>query len=303
MPHGEPILSYGYLGVDFFFLLSGFILAGAHGATFATRYARGDHLKFLRRRSWRLLPLHWSVLAVVAITTLIFGQLSGRGSLLQEFALLNAWFPGSAELNGPDWSLSTEWAANLAFPLLAYMTLSPTRPGQQRAILSVILSVAGLLFCAFRHQGSLDTTTPPFALIRCFAEFSIGMILYRFRNRVSVLNSDRTLAVLTTGLAILIVLRASNVVTVSVMAAGLVGVAGNRSRFSSFLSIPAVHWLGKISFSIYLVHLPLLLLVRQTFVGNDPLTIAMVCATAIPTVLAISAVTHRYIEMRFVNGL
>jgi peptidoglycan/LPS O-acetylase OafA/YrhL len=303
MTHQLAFLSYGYLGVDFFFLLSGFILAGAHGATFAQGCAAADYLKFMRRRAWRIVPLHWAILAAIVGARLWSDGTVGPGALWQEFAMMNSWFPGSTEINGPDWSLSTEWAANIAFPLLAFMTLDGSKSGLTRTWIVIAAAICGLILCVVGHRGRLDHTETGFALIRCFAEFSLGMALYRFRDAAPVLKQDRTLLGLAVAALILIGLRFNDLATVTLMAAGLVGIAGNRGRVGQVLSMPVFHWLGQVSFSIYLVHLPILLLATQLVADKSPWGVVRTTAITVPTVLIVSALTYRFIESRFKGGI
>ena len=53
-----PVVSRGYLAVDFFFVLSGFILARAHGSNFQARLSLADYRDFVVKRAGRLFPLH-----------------------------------------------------------------------------------------------------------------------------------------------------------------------------------------------------------------------------------------------------
>jgi peptidoglycan/LPS O-acetylase OafA/YrhL len=303
MPHGLPFLSFGYLGVDFFFLLSGFILARAYGDRFARQWRGSDYLSFVRRRAWRLLPLHWTVLATVALSQLISVPSLDPGSMLQEFALMSAWYPRGMVINPPDWSLSAEWAANLIFPLLAFMMLDPSKSGRHRAILGVCAAFAALLLWTVFHHGSLDSTVAPFAVVRCICEFSTGMALFRFRAVAPALTSDRMLLLVIVGAAIAIGLRLNDLIAVIAMATGLVGVAGNRAWFSKLLSASPVHWLGKVSYSIYLVHFPVIVFVRHLLPANDFKDTLAVILISVPAVIAISALTYRHVELRFKDGL
>lgn len=109
------IVDRGYLGVDFFFLLSGYILAARHAREFTSGYRWADHLAFAIKRFGRLFPLHLAVLAVVVIGMRIRGEpsywwthIATEASLMHRWGVIHA---PRAALNGPDWSISTEWAA------------------------------------------------------------------------------------------------------------------------------------------------------------------------------------------------
>jgi peptidoglycan/LPS O-acetylase OafA/YrhL len=117
-------LPLGYVGVGFFFVLSGFILTwSAQSGTTARR--------FWWRRFARVYPLHLvTALAALALPVTAFRTTpAGVGANL---ALVQAWVPVEDvvySLNGVSWSLSNEAAFYLAFPVLVVVlgTLSHRR--------------------------------------------------------------------------------------------------------------------------------------------------------------------------------
>jgi peptidoglycan/LPS O-acetylase OafA/YrhL len=119
----KAVLDHGYLAVDLFFVISGYVLARAYGAALTQGAARG----FMRRRLIRLYPM---VLLGLAIGALIHGAagldlasvglLIVLGALFIPFPLTLDVFP----LNGPQWSLLWELVANLVYALIApWLTL------------------------------------------------------------------------------------------------------------------------------------------------------------------------------------
>jgi peptidoglycan/LPS O-acetylase OafA/YrhL len=118
----------GYLGVDGFFVLSGFVLAYGEPPR-----ALGEVPRFWARRVLRIYPVH---LATIALFAILLGAAAvagvtpndpsrfGVGALAQHLLLLHGW--GWAEnwaWNYPSWSISSEWAGYLAFPLLLALLL------------------------------------------------------------------------------------------------------------------------------------------------------------------------------------
>lgn len=119
------LLNRARLGVDVFFILSGFILTHV--------YLQGDRApnygRFLAARLARIYPAHLFILLAMLGLVLIapvfgvglepgrFNPVDFAGTLL----LVQAWFPreSMALWNGPAWSLSAEWFAYLAFPAYA----------------------------------------------------------------------------------------------------------------------------------------------------------------------------------------
>ncbi len=122
-------------GVDFFFLLSGFILATVYGARFSGPLNLREWVRFLVRRAGRLFPLNIAVIAVCVPIAYIAGRVYSPLQIAQELTLIQRWPVVTSNfqaINGPAWSISTEWLANIAFPGFVAITLMPhasMRPG------------------------------------------------------------------------------------------------------------------------------------------------------------------------------
>lgn len=111
---GLALIERARLAVDFFFILSGFILAHVYGRQIRT--GTYNHRRFLIARLARIYPAHLAMMVLMAFIVLVaiaLGQpfaadsysLPGFASAL---ALTHAWFPATVpnEWNGPSWSLS-----------------------------------------------------------------------------------------------------------------------------------------------------------------------------------------------------
>ncbi|MGY1845014.1 acyltransferase family protein [Modestobacter sp. SYSU DS0875] len=126
-----PLLDAGWLGVDLFFVLSGFVLAHSHVATLGRRPGVRATLHFYRARLARIWPTWLVVLAGVTVGLLVQRRLVGESpggasldaaSMLRQVLLVQVWDRADHSATGPvgpGWSLSAEWAAYLVFPLLA----------------------------------------------------------------------------------------------------------------------------------------------------------------------------------------
>lgn len=127
LPHSVvAVLAKGYLAVDFFFLLSGFVIWLSWGERLR-RGGIGAVPGFLWRRLARIWPLHLFMLGCAVALALLLLALGKHDAVHQPFAdlplhilLLQNWgFTDHLAWNDPSWSISTEWAAYLLFPLLA----------------------------------------------------------------------------------------------------------------------------------------------------------------------------------------
>ena len=142
--HGTGHPAGGWLGVDLFFVLSGFLittlLLEEHG-----RRGRVDILGFYGRRARRLLPAFFALLAVVlALTGSVFGVVAGVGyfsNVVQMGAPESAMPPALEHL----WSLAAEEQFYLVWPLVLF--------GLLRAKLTLALAVvfAGVAFTSIRQ--------------------------------------------------------------------------------------------------------------------------------------------------------
>ncbi len=184
LPWLRPVLGVGYLGVDGFFLLSGFALWLGYGSR-PPMDAAGVR-RFLLRRLAKIWPLHaLALFALAAVVGLAQAggaainepeRFSARDFLLQLF-LVNAWETTSRfSWNYPSWALSVEWAGYLAFPavLLALLRLrTPAVPAL------VAAAVAGLFWLGAREPEVGLNYTLHLGLVRFALEFTLGLALGR----------------------------------------------------------------------------------------------------------------------------
>ncbi len=184
LPWLRPVLGVGYLGVDGFFLLSGFALWLGYGSR-PPMDAAGVR-RFLLRRLAKIWPLHaLALFALAAVVGLAQAggaainepeRFSARDFLLQLF-LVNAWETTSRfSWNYPSWALSVEWAGYLAFPavLLALLRLrTPAVPAL------VAAAVAGLFWLGAREPEVGLNYTLHLGLVRFAFEFTLGLALGR----------------------------------------------------------------------------------------------------------------------------
>lgn len=113
-------LLYGHLAVAVFIVVSGFSLALApmrRGGSL-----NGGTRRFLRRRAWRIIPPYWAALILsTLITALILQPTLGSGAVAKGFVvhgLLLQDIVGSVAPNGAFWSIAVEWQIYFLFPLL-----------------------------------------------------------------------------------------------------------------------------------------------------------------------------------------
>jgi peptidoglycan/LPS O-acetylase OafA/YrhL len=306
----------GYVGVSFFFVLSGFVLAWT--------YKPGDRPgAFYGRRFARIWPMHMLMTIVVAVIMLFEGVKQNLMGLTTSTLLLQAWVPLPEIFfgyNGPSWSLSAEAFFYLLFPLIIGPALRASRPG--RWIGGLILAMATIVISLVTVGTSISASLgipdgavtyllyifPPYRLL----EFAIGVLLcalirrgWRSPVRVTPVIWVTVIAyVLITvaanlfwdrpqdmpiGLADLLMLPAF-ILLIAASASG--DLAGHRSALQGTM----LTRLGKASFALYLVHQPVLELVgRYVPSGEEPVkTLGAIAAVGLSLVLA--EVAHRWFE-------
>lgn len=270
-----PILAEGDLAVDFFFILSGFILTHAHRRELAEGRLRLR--RFYAKRLARIYPLHLATLlfylALVAATSLAGLTLPNpeRYSPLQfvlNLGLVHAWqAQDAAAWNFPSWSISAEWTAYMLFPLLTAWLL-----GRMRGIsAATCLFAAAVVLFAMAAAAERLLGFPFFSLhsnfgwYRILPEFVLGIAMYRFGaaapvailRRKWVLGLIPVLILTTAALQwriSCVFLLALLILAVAEAARGADGSA--RAGVLRFLTGPLAVYGGTISFALYMVHIP-----------------------------------------------
>jgi peptidoglycan/LPS O-acetylase OafA/YrhL len=255
------LVPHGYMAVDFFFVLSGFIMC----YTYLSRFAAGEpgaYRDFLARRVARVVPLNVVVLLAIVAGGALSTALLGRNILTDSQRL---WFDlpvnllmlqglgVGLNLNGPSWSISTEFAAYLCFPLL--VALSFHRQMWLRALVAAV-AVAGIIGLALQHQRlaiSGESGVP--ALVRCFAEFTLGMFAYGIwrSGRAAALGSDIAVALLLGAVVISLGLRI-DLPAALLFPFVVLACAHNRGRAAALLGARVPYFLGVVSYALYLIH-------------------------------------------------
>jgi peptidoglycan/LPS O-acetylase OafA/YrhL len=279
-------MTSAYLAVDFFFLLSGFVISHAYGS----RLAAGlTWRQFMRDRVIRLYPLYLlgviiGFLSALAALALGGGTLSSLHGVLVALATGLTFLPSPTmdespvlfPLNSPGWSLFFELIINGIYALLLpWFTI--------RRLAALVACLALLPVGAAFWFGNLDlgSAWPHFAggFARVSFSFFTGVLLHRLHRRgfsVSwlALLFPCLLAVLlavdlTGPLRILFDLACVLLLFPAII------VVSSRIEPGKRL-MPVCAWLGAISFPIYALHFPLQELMRRAvrFMGVDPSDLA-----------------------------
>ena len=309
--------SLGYIGVGFFFLLSGFILTYSYRAAFASELRWDSVRAFYAARIARIVPLHLVTMPPMILTMMYFGNplwsdVGARTRVTEvaaQAALLQSWFPQRAVHfggNGPSWSISVEAFFYLLFPLLAYVLLRAFRAAPPRAVLATAFAVWLLEAIVLTPQHAIVDdwqfyVFPPARL----ADFAVGMLL-----GIAVLRGDpaarrplrgtsmEMLALAAVGLSVFVspLLPLALRFSAALMPAWAFAIyvfAARRGAISRLLEHPVLVRLGEISFAFYLIHLAVIALVTWVIGPRHPLFVVL----ALGTSLALSFALFHGVEL------
>ena len=292
------IIDKGYLAVDFFFLLSGFVIWLSWSARLHDEGRRAV-VPFLRKRIARIWPLHAAMLAATVALALLL-RTTGRsdpaafpfGDLPLHILLLQDWgFTRDLAWNVPSWSISAELGAYLVFPLVAIVI--DWRDLSTAALLGIAGMILLVLYLSFGPSQSLGTDIARFGLVRCICEFMTGTFVCAMWRRGANVGIAAVVAAFIAGLW---AIGMRETIAVPALFATLLLVLASTSRPANPLGRAVPHYIGTISYATYLCHYPLWIGFKLVFVRDVDAVPAVSIAGYLLLVLGCSAVLYRYLE-------
>lgn len=354
----SQLISQMYLMVDFFFILSGFIMLHVYGKHFSSAVTGKAFLQFTRARFARVYPLH---LAMLLYTAAMFGiaaaagiprsvVLEGENNLFSFFTSLlllqsmnlHGWFSWVHA----SWSISTEWWMYMLFPFLV-IPFTRLRAWGRAAV--VLLCLAGYVaimlwltpnvrlspalqafFAAIMGDGpppmfdaSINVAFQ-FGFVRCLCGFVLGMTVYQAYQDGWArrwFGNGYMIAAAALGLMLTLHLNTPDLVSVVFFPLILLSAAYGSPRMNQLFGTAAMQRLGDWSFSIYLVHQPLMYTIEKIILYGaaqtpasstapagpppvPPMSAAwLICLGFIALTLLISSLMYRYVEVPARNWL
>lgn len=297
---GVPLITGGFTGVDIFFVISGYLIGGHIYSEL--RIGDFSYIRFYYRRAKRILPAFYTVLGFTMLAALLLLSPSeatefGRSAFAATLSSSNILFWKTTNYFNPSnefnpllmtWSLGVEEQFYVLIPVIMAILAHMRR----KVLLPAILAVCAISFIFAWRVLAIHPIFVFFMLPARIWELGVGVGL-----AVSELNSDlnalppfiaRTLSVIGVTLMLAPVFLLKNT-TLFPGAAALPSVLGTAmvlaSRISwinrQFLSFSPFVFIGKVSYSWYLWHWPLLAFAHILYGGElEPIVSAMVVASS-----------------------
>ncbi len=319
-----PLITSGALGVDLFFVLSGFVIAHTYLATMGPTLRAGATARFVWARFCRMWPVYACVFHLFGLwllARLVFGSdddiafqgvqpVMSVGQWVQQLFMVQMWdneFLDGASWVGSTWSISAEWLAYLLFPVAALVFFRLRN-------LPLLVLGAGALVLMLPIASSYATVGHPYYewswVTRILCGFAAGVLVQLVVARLPRTEPVRRAASrLSVVLPVLIgaglwfgeLLGPGRGGMVIIWFPLLVGAIALADRGPALvLSRPAMVHGGRVSYSLYLVHIPMLelLWLAQAYVPalRGGMTGHVVAAVVVLTTYPVAAAAFRWVE-------
>jgi peptidoglycan/LPS O-acetylase OafA/YrhL len=321
------VIRNGYLFVDLFFVLSGFVICASYSQRMNTT---GDFQSFVIRRIGRLLPLlvFSTVFFVLAENAIVLAKqiafAHGYASVLNNPGAREYHIPSASEiistitlthsmgifdrliLNTPSWSISTEFYTYLVFGITSLLLA-----GRLRLAAFVSLSAAGFIVSVLAsihvydclQKGGCLSITYDYGFPRTLYSFFLGALTWH-ASRVMRFNANALQLAGALVLAAAFTLADTHPAVAFAFpfafALMILSARDDKGWLAAILTRKPFMLLGERSYSIYLMHMPLILFFENIAKrATGLLPSAMVLLAFVATLIVVSGWTYRFIEDPF----
>ena len=264
------MVAKGYMMVDLFFIMSGFIISHVYQQSFQTGLTSKSFRKFIVARFARVYPLHFFILLILVLLVWPSGQwniVQDPKAIPTNLLLLHSF--GIHKIftwNVPSWSISAEWWAYMIFPFLVIFIYRKKKLASVLLGLFAILAYIAIMYWLPRKDlfdpekaapHNLDSTFD-YGFLRGLAGFIVGMLLYKAYEAelfLKIFQKDITAACIILLTLFCLHLGLNDIVYIILFAAVVFSFALNKGRLHKFCNLRILQYLGLISYSIYLVQL------------------------------------------------
>lgn len=307
------LIRQGWIFVDFFFVLSGFVIT----YNYSFQFNKKTLFKFIKLRFIRIYPLLFFSVIVFAFFIIVLFSFSPENlryfttkesiinGLLEPLLLVNSTpFLGNSQgINDPTWSISAEFISYFIFAIISLLNI------KSRKWIALILVFLSYFFLYISFDKGLYLTGD-YGFVRGIGGFNLGVLVFMLYDNLKIKISEIYVYIF----AVLIII-CLNLINVNhdnftllfpfIFSFFIFLIAKSKnSLIISFLLTKPLQYLGKISFSIYLNHKIVFLLMTKTifmlFPNEQSQTLLfIVLLLCLFVVLVYSNYTYKIIELRF----
>ncbi len=300
-------IAHAYLAVDFFFCLSGFVIAYAYD----NRLHRIGVGSFMKLRLIRLHPLV-VIMSVVGLLAFIFDPFSTLGEKYSDrwlwmllascfmvpYPVITERYANFFHLNAPMWSLFWEYIANIAYALIL------VRLGKKMLRMVIVIAAVLLVYESYKSGHlSVGWGLGNFwgGAVRVFFSFSAGMLVYRSGWIIKSRLGFGTLSLLLM-LAFLVPFRESvswivDALLVLIYFPLIVALGAGAQLTGSLMKI--CRWAGELSYPLYMVHYPFMwwyLSWTEKYKPSMP-AMALVMIGGVAVMVALAYAVYKYLDL------
>lgn len=262
----NSFIKNSWLMVDFFFLLSGFVIA----LNFQNKiYNFSDSLKFQARRFFRLYPLHIAVLLVFLIIECAkyiaesrYGLVANNPaftinnfeSFLLNVFMIHALYQDYLTWNGASWSISAEFFTYFLFSLIVLIC--------KRKTVFIVSSSVLISFAAFIFLFNTNLSAGN-GLVRCFFSFFLGVIVWNLcRHAIYQVPNFISYFMVTLSILAIVFSESEDIIGINILTPFIFSLmlislqASNQDTnyIINLLNKKKLVYLGTISYGIYMLH-------------------------------------------------
>jgi peptidoglycan/LPS O-acetylase OafA/YrhL len=269
-------IKHGYLGVDLFYCLSGYILCFVYGETLHNlkTNAVSVYARYLRNRLARIYPVYLFTLLLVALLyvthnitafVLHFGSFSLKNFFLSLFLIQSWGINTDWTWNMPSWTVSIEWLLYLIFPILIKLFY---RWKQCFLFIGIIAVFITLFLLIKTYPKILLYDAMKYGFLRAIPEFSLGIFFCLLQNKLNISKhvfADVAIIVLFISLYFSIQYLAFPTIWILILSAILFTLPYTNHFIANVLNSTPLQFFGKISYSLYLLQFTIQIISNNIF--------------------------------------
>lgn len=309
------------LAVDFFFVLSGFVIS----LNYNNLLIKLDKvILFIKKRFFRLYPLHVILLFLYLIIEILKFLLeyktglksneqafsvSNFSTLISNLFLLQGIIDKELSFNEVSWSISFEFYTYILFALMILFI-------KNKVILKIVISIIVITSLVSVYKLNLMDETNRLGYLRCLYSFFLGVLIYYLNVKLQNLN----LSILEIPVVIISIYLYCYIPNTAFMPIifGILIIILNQTKngiIKSFLNNKVLIYVGKISYSIYMIHYLIIwthiqflrflmgtkteIINNYTYLKLNDLQSFLVIISVIFFVLIASSISYKYVENKF----